>query len=49
MCTERKATGYYVLAWFMFATMNEELDRLKAIDQPLINLPQVKMMNTLSQ
>ena len=21
MCTERKATGYYVLAWFMFATM----------------------------
>ena len=22
MCTERKATGYYVLAWFMFATMD---------------------------
>ena len=22
MCTERKATGYYVLAWFMFATMS---------------------------
>ena len=21
MCTKRKATGYYVLAWFMFATM----------------------------
>ena len=22
MCTERKAIGYYVLAWFMFATMD---------------------------